>query len=106
EAPDVRLAEGGLRRVRGVAVREGHARAGAVRQRLRDGGLPEDPPALRRLPDAPELPDQEGGGGSLIPRCPYCGGTFEWTRDLEGFPTPEERLRRHLDTRFEACPSW
>src|SRR5436190_22811203 len=65
EAPDVRLAEGGLRRVRGMAVREGHARAGAVRQRLRDGGLPEDPPALRRLPDAPELPDQEGGGGSL-----------------------------------------
>src|SRR5947207_13338507 len=66
EAPDVRFAPGGLRRVRGVAVREGHARAGAVRQRIRDGGLPEDPPALRRLPDAPELPDQEGGGGSLI----------------------------------------
>src|SRR5439155_10027944 len=65
EAPDVRLAPGGLRRVRGVAVREGHAHAGAVRQRVRDGGLPEDPPALRRLPDAPELPDQEGGGGSV-----------------------------------------
>src|SRR5439155_23329219 len=65
EAPDVRLAAGGLRRVRGVAVREGHAHAGAVRQRLRDGGLPEDPPALRRLPDAPELPDQEGGGGTV-----------------------------------------
>src|SRR5207249_5512258 len=63
EAPDVRFAEGGLRRVRGVAVREGHARAGALRQRVRDGGLPEDPPTLRRLPDAPELPDQEGGGG-------------------------------------------
>src|SRR5437773_4426338 len=66
EAPDVRLAEGGLRRVRGVAVREGHARAGALRQRLRDGGLPEDPPALRRLPDAPELSDQEGGGGLTV----------------------------------------
>src|SRR5207249_5498545 len=65
EAPDVRLAPRGLRRVRGVAVREGHARAGAVRQRLRDGGLPEDPPALRRLPDAAELPDQEGRGGSV-----------------------------------------
>src|SRR5438094_7222240 len=68
EAPDVRLASRGLRRVRGVAVREGHARAGAVRQRLRDGGLPEDPPALRRLPDAPELSDQEGGGGGVTER--------------------------------------
>src|SRR5207249_5828794 len=77
EAPDVRLAPRGLRRVRGVAVREGDARAGAVRQRLRDGGLPEDPPALRRLPDAPELPDQEGGGLEVIPildwkECPVC----------------------------------
>src|SRR5438094_9924068 len=74
EAPDVRLAAGGLRRVRGVAVREGHARAGALRQRVRDGGLPEDPPALRRLPDAPELPDQEGGGGMTdrLLRCMAC----------------------------------
>src|SRR2546430_15201764 len=78
EAPDVRLAEGGLRRVRGVAVREGHARAGAVRQRLRDGGLPEDPPAFRRLPDAPELPDQEGGGGSLS-----CILEIELTSDMD-----------------------
>src|SRR5438034_6246537 len=69
EAPDVRLAEGGLRRVRGVAVRAGDARTGAVRQRVRDGGLPEDPPALRRLPDAPELPDQEGGGGGVKSIC-------------------------------------
>src|SRR6266480_2075348 len=69
EAPDVRLASGGLRRVRGVAVREGHARAGALRQRLRDGGLPEDSPAFRRLPDAPELSDQEGGGRSVKSIC-------------------------------------
>src|SRR5438094_10051967 len=81
EAPDVRLASRGLCRVRGVAVREGHARAGALRQRLRDGGLPEDPPALRRLPDAPQLPAQEGGGRAMNddPRQPIdypCGGRF------------------------------
>src|SRR5947208_6961319 len=84
EAPDVRLAEGGLRRVRGVAVREGHARAGALRQRLRDGGLPEDPPPFRRLPDAPELPDQEGVPGGLGVKgwkAEWCGPILSSDRE-------------------------
>src|SRR5439155_5082821 len=94
EAPDVRFAARGLRRVRGVAVREGHARAGAVRQRVRDGGLPEDPPALRRLPDAPELPDQEGGGGSLTARS---------IRVPQGvYRLIEEIARKHGITKQEA----